>query len=132
MKLVIEGIPRTAKNSQRIFRNKRTGAAFIVAGKSAESWGAQAVRQLIEQYSNLRHRANHTADCRITQDVHVKALIYRDRRVGDLDNFEHAIGDALQKAGVIKNDSQIESWDGSRKLLDKARPRVELTIEAMP
>jgi Holliday junction resolvase RusA-like endonuclease len=67
----------------------------------------------------------------LTADLHVTALIYRDARRGDLDNFEHAIGDALQKAGIIKNDSQIESWDGTRKLLDKERPRVEITIEAM-
>lgn len=131
MRLVIKGVPRTAKNSQRIFVNKKTGKPFITSGKSAADWGPNAVGQLMEQYAHLRHRANGTTGYAIIEDVQVKALIYRDRRTGDLDNFQHAIGDALQRAGVIKNDSQIESWDGSRKLLDKANPRIELEITPM-
>jgi len=129
VRLRIDGVPRTAKNSQRIAMNKKTGKRFIIAGKSAGTWGESAVGQLMEQYAHLRHRAKGTTGYSITEDVHVKALIYRDRRTGDLDNFQHAIGDALQKAGVIKNDKQIESWDGSRKLIDRENPRVEIEIE---
>jgi Holliday junction resolvase RusA-like endonuclease len=135
VKLVITGSPRTAKNSQRIFTNKRTGKPFITSGKSAADWGPDAVRQLVEQRCaqgpvGMRCLGPHV-DFPLRNDVHVKALIYRDRRSGDLDNFEHAIGDALQKAGVIKNDNQIESWDGSRKLIDRINPRVEIEITPM-
>lgn len=122
IRFVITGAPRTAKNHQRIVTNKKTGKSFIIAGKSAKGWGTDAVNQLAEQKPYPSWPA-------IACPVHVRALIYRDRDLGDLDNYAHAVGDALQKAGVIVNDKQIESWDGSRKLIDRVRPRVEITIE---
>src|ERR1017187_7823878 len=64
----------------------------------------------------------------LTIGVNVCALIYRARAVGDLDNYLHAVGDALQKAGVLANDKQIEGWDHSRKLIDRECPRVEIEI----
>ena len=51
-----------------------------------------------------------------TDPVHVLALYYPpDRRwMLDLSGALEAIGDALELAGVIANDRQIRSWDGSR------------------
>jgi Holliday junction resolvase RusA-like endonuclease len=34
----------------------------------------------------------------------------------------------LQSAGILSNDNQIEDWDGSRRLKDAGRPRVEIYI----
>lgn len=123
MRFVIKGAPRTAKNHQRIVTNKKTGKPFIISSAPAASWGPQAVNQLVAQKRGM---------CAIAGPLHVRALIYRDRNTGDLDNYQHAVGDALQKAGVILNDRNIESWDGTRKLIDRANPRVEITIEPMP
>jgi len=63
--------------------------------------------------------------------MHVKALFYRGANRGDLTGFKQAVGDALERSGTIVNDSIIESWDGSRKLIDRKNPRVEITIEPM-
>jgi hypothetical protein len=81
--------------------------------------------------------------------IEVRALVYRDRRTGDLLGYLESIGDTLQAEayskpepgkkrkkirdglGIIVNDGQIMSWDGSRLLHDKDNPRVELTITTM-
>jgi hypothetical protein len=80
----------------------------------------------------------------ISESVRVKALFYRETRVGDLTGYAQALGDWLQEskqrkgktvrvgAGIIRDDSQIESWDGSRRMHDKMRPRIEVTVEIIP
>lgn len=66
----------------------------------------------------------------ISYRMHVKFLFYRgDRRVVDLSNLYEHPQDSLQRAGIIANDSLIESHDGSRKLYDKKNPRTEIYIE---
>lgn len=133
MKLVITGAPRTKKNSTR--RLMRGGRLLTVPSVAAVEWQAEAIRQLCKQYAILRHRARDTRDCRITEDVAVAALIYREANVGDLVGYLQAIGDALQGGHgkskvpcVLIDDKQIKSWDGSRPLIDRKNPRVELTI----
>jgi Holliday junction resolvase RusA-like endonuclease len=120
---VVKGAPRTAKNHQRIVTNKKTGKPFVIASAPASRWGRKAIGQIVSQWP--------VRMCAMAGPLSVRALIYRDRRVGDLDNYLHAVGDALQKAGVILNDRQIESWDGSRKLIDKTNPRVEIELTPM-
>lgn len=60
--------------------------------------------------------------------VAVCATFYRDRDVGDLDNYEKALGDVLQRGCVLTNDRNIRSWDGTRALVDRAQPRVEVLL----
>lgn len=64
----------------------------------------------------------------ITYAVHVYARIYRDADRGDWVGYTQAIGDFLEKAGVLKDDEQIKSWDGTRVLKDSKNPRIELWI----
>lgn len=66
----------------------------------------------------------------ITGDVHVRAVFYRERNVGDAVGYFQALADVLQDAGVLQNDRQIVNWDGSRISKDAADPRVEVWIEA--
>jgi crossover junction endodeoxyribonuclease RusA len=69
------------------------------------------------------------AQCRtpLTGDLSITATVYfRDHR-RDLDNVFKPLLDALQGAAYA-NDRQIVHLD-FRKALDKARPRVELTIQ---
>jgi Holliday junction resolvase RusA-like endonuclease len=66
----------------------------------------------------------------VTYPLHVTFLFYRkDKRHTDLSNLYEFPQDCLQKAGIIENDCQIESHDGSRKLYDKDNPRTEIYIE---
>lgn len=72
--------------------------------------------------------AGYEIDEPFTSRVEVTAVFYRDRDQGDEDNFEKALGDTLQRAGVVENDRLIH-WTGETRLeVDRARPRVEVTI----
>lgn len=132
--LVIEGPPRTKKNSLR--RIKRGRRVFTVPSAAHEVWEARAVPQLQRQYGRYRPDAGVVIlGAAIDRPVNMKALIYRDRNVGDLLNYAAAVSDALQRAGVVADDKLIVSVDGSRLLLDRARPRVEIElrpVEAHP
>lgn len=135
MKLVILGVPMTKKTSQDVAYHAVTGKPFIVSAAHHKKWAEIAAYQLRAQWGGRPP---------LEGPVHVRALIYRARAVGDLVGYEQAIGDVLEapgrkakdstrrrKASVIKNDVQIDSWDGSRRLKDKHNPRIELEIQEL-
>jgi hypothetical protein len=90
---------------------------FIVSDPVKKKYEKNAVEQLRGQ-----------CGAGFSDPVHVRALFYREKNLGDLTNFEQMLGDILQAAGVVANDSLIESWDGSRKLKDVNNPRTEVEI----
>lgn len=122
MKLTILGVPRTKKTSQRIARNRKTGAPFVLQSKQSVAWAKTAVWQIANQWRGRKP---------IASAAWVRATFYRERATGDLVNFLQALADALEAAGVVENDRLITSWDGSRLDKDAARPRVELEIFEM-
>jgi Holliday junction resolvase RusA-like endonuclease len=114
-RLTILGPPRTKKNYSRIVR---AGRRFRLLPSAAhEGWARSAMAQL------QGWRRSPLAD-----GVAVKAFIYRERKTGDLINYLQALADALERAGVVQNDRQIMSWDGSRLDKDARRPRIEVDI----
>jgi Holliday junction resolvase RusA-like endonuclease len=122
MKLVIEGAPRTKKNSlRRIRRGRRT---FTVPSAAHEAWEAMAIPQLRKQHSGGWGNGNPA----ITWTANMRAIVYRDRAVGDLLNYLAAVSDALERAGVVADDKLIVSVDGSRMAIDRQRPRVEIDL----
>jgi Holliday junction resolvase RusA-like endonuclease len=122
MNFTIVGRPATKKNSSRIFLNKRTGARFIAPSQYATNWNYTAVKQIIEQGGDSME-----LEC----PLNLRALIYRDRAVGDIGNYLSAICDALQDSGAIVNDKWITQFDGSRLLIDRVVPRVEIYLEIL-
>ncbi len=133
MRLTILGPPRTKKNHQRIIRVK--GRPVIMQAKTSEGWEKSAVAQLQIQWNHrspMVIRGDHEESKKrpVPRDgpLSLRALVYRDRKVGDLGNYLAAVCDALERAGVVENDRLIQSFDGSRLLVDKARPRVEIEI----
>jgi len=134
VKLTILGPPATKKTSQRIFRPKG-GGIRVVPSKRSKDWEQGAIGQLVGHH--LWDEARHGRLPLFTGRVSVSAQIYRARDVGDLVGYCQAIGDALQGGGgrknrvpcVLADDRQIKSWDGSRLLIDRENPRVELEIE---
>jgi len=68
----------------------------------------------------------------IAGPVNCRALFYRKTLVGDACNFCQALADALEEGGIVRNDSLIVSWDGSRLLKDSENPRVIVTLEEIP
>lgn len=59
---------------------------------------------------------------------HLTVRAYRSENRGDVDNFVKTVQDALQDAGVIADDCQIDSIS-AEKFLDKANPRIEFELE---
>jgi Holliday junction resolvase RusA-like endonuclease len=122
----IEGAPRTKKNSlRRIRRGRRT---FTVSSAAHEAWANSAVLQLRAQVRRAPSDLPVAMLPYFTSAVNMRALVYRDRDVGDLLNFLAAISDALEAAGVVADDKLVLGLDGSRLLLDRKRPRVEVEL----
>lgn len=134
MKFTILGRPITKSNSPRIGRS-RTGKPFVMPSKQLERWQESAVLQLQAQHgpaarASQWHLGSKGQPCVV--QVQAKALFYRPvDGPGDLDNYEKAAGDALQKAGIVENDRLIRSWDGSRLLIDRKNPRIEIELSPM-
>lgn len=63
-------------------------------------------------------------------DLHYNcaATFFRDREAGDLVGFQQGLADVLEEGGVVSDDKWIRGWDGSRLDLDRACPRVEITL----
>jgi Holliday junction resolvase RusA-like endonuclease len=55
----------------------------------------------------------------------------KDKRRPDLNNLMAATADILEKAGVIGDDREIISWDGSRIMGVSPNPRAEITIRGV-
>lgn len=92
-------------------------------GKSKRLRGAES--NALEEISEQKFRGF----ARYQHAIHIKFLFYRkDKRTCDLSNLYEFPQDVLQSAGIIKNDSLIESHDGSRKLYDPVNPRTEIYI----
>lgn len=131
MRLVIEGPPRTKKNSQRILRG-RGGRPFVAQAKTAVAWENSAILQLRSQ---LHRVPSNDPSGRVvllpyfSDAVNLRALIYRDRAGrADLLNYLAAVSDALEGAGVVADDMLVLGVDGSRLFVDRKRPRVEIEI----
>jgi hypothetical protein len=65
-----------------------------------------------------------------TAAYNVRATFYRDRNgPGDAVGYYQGLADLLEKRGIVANDRQLVSWDGTRITLDRDRPRVEVRLE---
>lgn len=119
MRLVIKGPPRTKKTSNRVLKFGRF--TKVVPSEAWIAFRDAAVPQLMRQ---LEQEDAYT----ISTPVTINAQIYRDARRGDLVGYLTSIADVLEEAAVVSNDVLIEGWDGSRMLLDRENPRVEIEI----
>lgn len=114
---VIHGVPRSGKNSMRLLRNRKTGKPFAKKSKCATAWLDAARTQLV-----IQHAMRKT----ISTPVRVDAVYYQPSDRVDGDNMEALLWDAL-KLDVLTDDSIIVAWSGEKRI-DKARPRIEVTI----
>lgn len=113
--LVILGKPVSSKNNKGV--DTRTGRVFTPA--PVRAWKTSAVRQLKTQW-----RAPP-----ILGAVSVDFQVYQGPGQSlDLDNAFAGAMDALQGAGVIKNDYQITRLSAERHR-DRDAPRIEITIQ---
>lgn len=158
MRLVISGVaPRTHKNSPQIFRGisdaflrdlilsyqqdlpmgphgegtvfdwlKNRDSALprpmMLPSANYQIWHHGATKAALPVLEKLRTYLP------ITTAVHVLAKVYREADQGDWCGYMQGIGDWMEHAGVLLNDRQIASWDGSRLYKDADNPRVELWV----
>lgn len=130
-RLIIEGDPRTKKNSMTIAgagrRCPRCGKfekEWIRQGSVHDAWKAAALWQ-------LRPKAPREP---ISSPVEIRCLFFmKTRRRVDLLNLLAAVDDLLVEAGILADDNSqiVVSHDGSRVLYDPKAPRVEINIEEM-
>ena len=120
-KLVLDGEPRTKKNSQRICV-KGNGQRFVKPSSQYEQYERACLWQLRGKAWKLEGPLN--LCCRYYMAT---------RRKVDLVNLEEATSDILVRGGVIIDDNSrvVAGYDGSRVLYDKERPRVEIRITNM-
>ena len=50
----------------------------------------------------------------------------------DLDKLQRAVGDSLEKSGVIANDARICRWDAQKHYAEDNRTGAHITIKEMP
>lgn len=137
---IIEGAPRTKKTHSRIVQipkagsrkcpacGHRPGFPKLLPSKAHDKWHKDAMLECLYVKADLVRAGVHLP---IYDVVNVRAVFYRESRVGDACGFYQALGDLLQDAGIIVNDSQIASWDGSRLAKDAGRPRIEVWLQVV-
>ena len=115
--------PRTKKNSQQIIRSGGNGRPIPIPSKQYRQFEVDCL-WTIPGWAKIG----------IDYPVNAKILYYVDsKRKVDKTNLESAVMDMLVKAGVIKDDSAINpeivvTTDGSRVMIDRKNPRIEIEI----
>jgi hypothetical protein len=125
--LVIPGAPRTKKTHNRLVR--AGGRHRVLPSEPWQQW-ASAAAVTARAHAARRHGPSWWLDTfPLAGDAYnVAALFYRDALRGDAVGYYQGLADVLELLDVVPNDRALVSWDGSRLLLDRADPRVELTI----
>jgi Holliday junction resolvase RusA-like endonuclease len=121
---VILGDAATKKNRPRLIRVK--GRTIPIPCKEYMTWEKISVLQLNIARSEL---GAWKRDCVFPNEpVEVEAVFYRTNRRPDLVNLYQALSDILEKARIVHNDRQIVCWSGGPIIVDKDKPRVEITV----
>lgn len=127
LRLTVPGAPRTLKNHGEIIQVGarcpacKRGRPVMLPAKPWRAWLARVMPWLKPAAAGL-------AVCPLARPLNCAARFYRDRDQGDAVGFYQGLADLLQHTGVVKDDVWIKTWDGSRLLVDHARPRTEVTL----
>jgi Holliday junction resolvase RusA-like endonuclease len=117
--IILPGRPITKKNSQQIIYNRRTKKRQVIQSEYYRNYEEACLWYL------KKYRVKYPGPVQVT----ARYWMPNRRSWPDLLGLEQATADILEAAGVIKNDRDIVSWDGSRIIgVDKKNPRTEITI----
>ncbi len=125
IEFTIWGQPTSKKNSSQI--TGRSGRGRIIPSKEYLRWLKEAERQMMVAMAGC-------VGFPITGPVALKVVAYRHtHRKIDLPNIIAAVADMLEAFGVLEDDEQIISLDGSRRVYgvvkDVARVEIEIDYE---
>lgn len=113
---------RSKKNSQQIFKNKKTGKYFITQSELYKEFERECGLYL------MKHKKH------IDYPINLKCTFYvKDRRKRDIVNLLNAMQDILVKYDVIADDNYniVASVDGSRIIYEKDREETVIEIKRM-
>lgn len=125
MKFTIPIEPRTKKNHQEIWKNRRTGQRFIGNGKEYKAYVRDTFWEIHASKESIGLKEP------ISYPINIKAVYYMGyRRKVDISNLHSCLHDVLVHNEVILDDSCriVVGTDGSRVRYDKHRPRTEVEI----
>ena len=116
MTYTIEGPPLSINHARAAVPVK--GKLRMITTKRARVWKMAAAWSLKAQKGTT---PTITGPCTVSIEVFLKT------HAGDADNYAKATLDALQDAGIIANDRQVQRMTiGKQK--DALRPRTEITV----
>ena len=121
IKFTIPVKPRTKKNHSSIVTLKN-GRTLLLPSKQ--------YKEFEKQVCTFIHEAKHTSKP-IDMPCNLRCIFYKEKNFrSDLMGYMQAIADALVKAEVFADDNSniIASTDGSKVLLDRDNPRIEVEI----
>lgn len=121
---ILDLVPMSTNRANIIVVNKRTGRGMIMKNAEAKEWMRCAVSKLA--FMKMERRLP-TIECEVSLTMHV----WRERRSGDLDNYYKGVCDALQEAGIVRNDKLITVHRDCRVLVDPSNPRYEILLEPL-
>ena len=121
--LTIPGPPRTKKTSNTIWK---VGNRKVV--KPSQAWIDWRDQVWVWWRSQSAMLGVQVLNALGGHDLNCAALFYRDARRGDATGYYQGLADALEDVGIIDNDKHLTQWDGSRLLVDRENPRVEVVL----
>lgn len=126
----LPGAPRSKKTSNQAVRMGAKCHACGLRKGMVRVFPSQAFRdyqQVVSDYVMTKPQLR----LALASPVAVRAVFYRERAVGDLMGYLQGLCDLLQVCGIVLNDRQVASLDGSRLDKDADNPRVVVTLTVL-
>lgn len=109
----------------------RSVAGRVLLSAQGRDYRRRVAAALIDQQTKLGFVAGITKPATYSGRITIEIDAYMpDRHKRDIDNLAKATLDALQAAGVYRNDNQIDRLTINRRAIDPPDGRLEITIEA--
>jgi Holliday junction resolvase RusA-like endonuclease len=109
----------TKKNGKRAFHDKKSGKTWVTSKPGVREQEEEMVLILMSAKNSMRKTFPFTQDIHaefiFTFDDYYTKQLERRKNLPDLSNLIELPQDALQKAGIIENDTQICYLDGSTR-----------------
>ena len=126
MRFTITGPAPSWKNHRRIVTNPATGKRRMIKSEVCERWLRDALFELRSQ----RNEQYHNRAFPVREPVSVELMFYyKSKKRPDLDNAVGGPLDALQQAGILKNDSLVYSLTAEVYNLDAKDAQAFCSIE---
>ncbi len=120
-------LPGTLPLKQTLLHlTQEKGKLHLLPKEAWRTYRDQVLPVLVKQISELSPEVKMWFP--IDWALHCRALFYREHLGGIAALHYQALAELMRAANLISHEKWIQSWDGSRLLLDRERPRVEFVL----